>query len=160
MLVQSTFPSLSPPSSSPRNRPQGPARVLTHPVPTPRTPYDLQQTNRFRRRPALSRRTRVRSTLSTDPATDYAMACRLAAMAGSSILPAGGADKAPDRGASRQVLYAALVSPTRVQNGGDGDESDAPPHLNLNVTVFFGAANGDAPRRRRGATRRIGPATR
>ena len=81
------------------------------------------------------------------PATDYAMACRLAAMAGSSILSAGGADKAPDRGASRQVLYAALVSPTRVQNGGDGDESGAPPHLNLNVTVF-GAANGDAPRRR------------
>ena len=65
------------------------------------------------------------------------MACRLAAMAGSSILPAGGADKAPDRGASRQVLYAALVSPTRVQNGGDGDESDAPPHLNLNDGFFW-----------------------
>ena len=81
-------------------------------------------------------------------------------MAGSSILPAGGADKAPDRGASRQVLYAALVSPTRVQNGGDGDESDAPPHLNLN-DGFFGAADGDAPRRRwrlgpRGCRRRPG----
>ena len=50
----------------PRYRPRGPARVLTHPAPTPLAPYGLQRTNRFRRRPALSRRTRVRSTLSTE----------------------------------------------------------------------------------------------
>jgi len=42
-----------------------------------------------------------------------------------------------DRGASRQVLYAALVSPTRVQNGGDGDESGAPPPFEFECDGFW-----------------------
>ena len=64
------------------------------------------------------------------------MACRPAPWRAVRFCQPGGAHMPLDRGASRQVLYAALVSPTRVQNGGDGDESGAPPHLNLNVTVL------------------------